>query len=71
MSLLKRKRKAMHYEPDVPRCKTCRYMQFGKVLLKGSLPVGLSTHLCVLHSWPTLTSACCDTWESKKGEKLA
>lgn len=70
MSALKTKRKKLNYERDVPRCRNCKHIQFGRVVLRGSLPVGLSAHVCLLHSWPTLTGACCDTWESKAGEQL-
>lgn len=69
--MLKRKRQRLNYERDVARCKNCKHMQFGRLVLQNSLPVGMSAHVCKLHSFTTLPSACCDTWESNTGETLA
>jgi hypothetical protein len=71
MSQLSKLRKRIGWERDVPRCKNCTHIKFGQVVLQDSMPVGMSSHLCLKHSFPTRPESCCDTWESKSGERIA
>lgn len=71
MSQLSKLRKRIGWERDVPRCKNCTHMKFGRVVLQESMPVGMSSHVCLKHSFPTRPESCCDTWESKSGERIA
>lgn len=69
MSLLKRLRKRVAWESDVPRCQTCRHFRERGYRLVNSLPKIVRAH-CVLHTFETRPCAVCDCWATKFGETL-
>lgn len=69
MSKLQKLKRELNYQEHVPRCATCiHYRQ--EQILQDSNPNGYWHWWCDKHSFNIKTHACCDDWESKKGETL-
>lgn len=70
MSQLKRLRKKVGYELDVPRCGNCRDYCQARSWLKDSLPQK-GQHFCRQHHFSVHPNAVCDDWfDSKNGVPL-
>lgn len=66
---LRKLRKQVNYETDVPRCGNCRHFNGKRVVLKDSLPVRFYC-VCTKHSFEVRPNAVCDTWIGSTGDVL-
>lgn len=70
MGFLKQRRKRMGYETDVPRCENCVSFQKPYIYLTTHSQTKRSQPLCKVGEFTVSPQACCDQWESPRGEKL-
>lgn len=69
MSAVSRLRRAVSYEIDVPRCANCKHFRPSVMFLRNSLPVK-SWAECHLHEFTARPTACCNSWQGKRGDVL-
>lgn len=68
MSKLARRRKAVNYETNVPRCESCVFMRRNRTVLRDSLPIRV-LHVCQRNEFEVAPNAVCDKWRSKDGRE--
>jgi hypothetical protein len=64
-----RVKRTIGYDPDTPRCSTCRGYRAPVLLSKGR-GAGLSDPWCGVHAVPIRPVGCCDSWIGRDGETL-
>lgn len=69
LGTLRAKRNWSGWESNTPRCENCKHMNNRRAVLRNSLPVKLY-YLCGKFAFETKPNACCDHWQSSKGERL-
>lgn len=62
----KAKRRKAGYEPDVPRCQTCRHFRKAHLELHDSLP-HWKHHWCKRGEFIVQPMGCCDHWTGHDG----
>lgn len=65
----KKRAQAAGYEPDTPRCATCKHFRQTGTFLVDSLP-RYNHARCQKHDFRPDDHGCCDTWAGKDGSVL-
>jgi len=65
----KKRAQAAGYEPDTPRCATCKHFRSAGLHLSDSTP-HFHHARCMRHDFKPDDHGCCNTWEGKDGSTL-